>query len=414
MFGHKPSKKNIGRVQNDHHGYFDLAKATLLSNPGKFMQQMIEFDKENIKESTVKKVNHILDHEDFTIEKVKGASSALIAVQKWASAMMKYHELLKIVNPKRAKVIEMNEKLAVVRAMLKEKRAKLAEVEEKMQKLQNEFDEKKAEETKLVNEIEDAMTKLDRANKIIQGLEGEKTKWTETVASLGIQYDFLIGNCLVAAGMVSYAGAFVAQYRTQLEEEWVKKISELGIKVQPGMTMKGLLEDPVLIKTWNAASLPSDNLSIENAIIIFRSRRWPLMIDPQNQANKFIRNLSKDPRICPNGIDVLKINNPQILRNLELCITNGKWVLIENVGEDLDPALEPILLKQVDKSNTLRLGDKQIPYSHDFKFFMTTTIPNPHYSPETTVKVTILNFAITPFGLEEQMLNQFIAQEMPD
>jgi dynein heavy chain, axonemal len=45
---------------------------------------------------------------------------------------------------------------------------------------------------------------------------------------------------------------------------------------------------------------------------------------------------------------------------------------------------------------------------------MTTTIPNPHYSPETTVKVTILNFAITPFGLEEQMLNQFVSQEMPD
>jgi dynein heavy chain len=30
------------------------------------------------------------------------------------------------------------------------------------------------------------------------------------------------------------------------------------------------------------------------------------------------------------------------------------------------------------------------------------------------VKVTVLNFAITPFGLEEQMLNQFISQEMPD
>jgi dynein heavy chain len=45
---------------------------------------------------------------------------------------------------------------------------------------------------------------------------------------------------------------------------------------------------------------------------------------------------------------------------------------------------------------------------------MTTTLPNPHYSPETSVKVTILNFAITPFGLEEQMLNQFVGQEMPE
>jgi len=45
---------------------------------------------------------------------------------------------------------------------------------------------------------------------------------------------------------------------------------------------------------------------------------------------------------------------------------------------------------------------------------MTTTLPNPNYSPETQVKVTLLNFAITPFGLEEQMLYQFVIQEMPE
>jgi dynein heavy chain len=41
-------------------------------------------------------------------------------------------------------------------------------------------------------------------------------------------------------------------------------------------------------------------------------------------------------------------------------------------------------------------------------------LPNPHYSPETQVKISLLNFAITPFGLEEQMLNQLIKLEFPD
>jgi dynein heavy chain len=93
------------------------------------------------------------------------------------------------------------------------------------------------------------------------------------------------------------------------------------------------------------------------------------------------------------------------MKKLERCIQSGKWFLVENVNEELDPSLEPILLKQVAKDGTLRLGDKSIPYDKDFKFFMTTTIPNPHYSPETQVKVTLLNFAITPTGLEEQLLN---------
>jgi hypothetical protein len=48
----------------------------------------------------------------------------------------------------------------------------------------------------------------------------------------------------------------------------------------PGCSMKSVLEDPVLTKTWTANKLPSDNLSIENALIMFRSRRWSLMIDP--------------------------------------------------------------------------------------------------------------------------------------
>jgi len=82
--------------------------------------------------------------------------------------------------------------------------------------------------------------------------------------------------------MIAYSGPFTAKFRTELENEWHGKISQLGIKVSDGVSMKKIMEDPVTTKTWTIAQLPSDSLSIENAIIIFTSRRWPLMIDPQN------------------------------------------------------------------------------------------------------------------------------------
>lgn len=145
--------------------------------------------------------------------------------------------------------------------------------------------------------------------------------------------------------MVAYSGPFTAQYRQQLEAEWFTKIQTLGINIADQITMKEILEDPVQTKTWTAASLPNDNLSIENAIIMFKSRRWPLMIDPQSQANKFIKNLARDPEEAKAGLDTSKMSDPTLLRNLELAIQFGKWFLIENVGEELDPALEPILLK---------------------------------------------------------------------
>lgn len=89
---------------------------------------------------------------------------------------------------------------------------------------------------------------------------------------------------------------------------------------------------------------------------------------------------------------------------------------MENVGTTLDPSLEPILLQQVVKTGTslsITIGDKTLVYNESFRFFMTTTNPNPNYSPETFVKVCIINFAITPQGLEDQMLAVIVAKESP-
>lgn len=48
----------------------------------------------------------------------------------------------------------------------------------------------------------------------------------------------------------------------------------------------GTLGDPVLVRQWNIDGLPTDGFSVDNGIIVFNARRWPLMIDPQGQANK--------------------------------------------------------------------------------------------------------------------------------
>lgn len=146
--------------------------------------------------------------------------------------------------------------------------------------MQAELDRNEAEGARLEAKITDCNTKLSRAGKIIEGLAGEKQRWTETVQELGKEYELLVGNSLIAAGMVAYGGAFTSKFRANLEEQWNKTIVSLGVKIQENCTMMKVLEDPVLTKTWTANSLPSDNLSIENALIMFRSRRWSLMIDP--------------------------------------------------------------------------------------------------------------------------------------
>lgn len=62
----------------------------------------------------------------------------------------------------------------------------------------------------------------------------------------------------------------------------------------------------------------------------------------------------------------------------------------------------------------INLGDSAVPYHEDFLFYITSKLRNPYYTPETAVKVTLLNFAITEDGLIQQLLGVVVAEERPD
>jgi hypothetical protein len=103
------------------------------------------------------------------------------------------------------------------------------------------------------------------------------------------------------------------------------------------------------------------------------------------QANKWVKNMERG-----NKINILKLSDATYLRSLENAIQFGTPVLLENVGEELDPILEPVLQKLTFKQQGveyIRLGDNVIEYSNDFKLYITTRLRNPHYLPEISVKV---------------------------
>ena len=117
-----------------------------------------------------------------------------------------------------------------------------------------------------------------------------------------------------------------------------------------------------------------------------------------------------------NKINVIKLTDANYVRTLENAITFGTPVLLENIGEELDPILEPVLQRSTFKAqgvDYIKLGDNLIEYSNDFKFYITTRLRNPHYLPEISVKVCLLNFMITPQGLEDQLLGLVAATEKP-
>lgn len=117
------------------------------------------------------------------------------------------------------------------------------------------------------------------------------------------------------------------------------------------------------------------------------------------------------------GIKLLKFTDDSYLKHLEAAIGLGTPVMIENVGEELDPAIEPLLQKQITVRGTskyIKIGDTTMEYNDNFLFFMTTKLRNPHYLPEVSTKVTLLNFMITYEGLTDQLLGILVAKEEPE
>jgi dynein heavy chain len=81
------------------------------------------------------------------------------------------------------------------------------------------------------------------------------------------------------------------------------------------------------------------------------------------------------------GFKILKASDDKISNTLEAGVKYGYWIMIEGVNEKLSPELEPILVPKIKtkgKNKTLKFGEKDLEYNNEFKFFMTTTIPNPH------------------------------------
>lgn len=154
------------------------------------------------------------------------------------------------------------------------------------------------------------------------------------------------------------------------------------------------------IQQWKIDNLPDEDFAVDNGIIMDNSDRWPLMLDPQMQGNNWIKTMEKeDLHSVKPTMDAKTMN-----RVLEICIPQGYPIILEDATEEFDPLIEPLLGKQIDKKGqmwTLKLGDTPIEYSRDFRFYVTTKLPKPHYSPEVCVKVTMLNFQVTEKGLTD-------------
>ncbi|XP_075255484.1 dynein axonemal heavy chain 6-like isoform X3 [Convolutriloba macropyga] len=381
----------------------------LLGDPG-FVDQLVALDSNKLPDRVFKNLEKYTRSLDFTPENVKKVSLACMSICNWVLAMESHYRVIKMVQPKQARVKEAKEALSLAEKNLQRKQKSLKLIQDHMKMLQDAYEGmvQKVENLKLEKVL--SHKRIARASLLTDALAGEKDRWISSIAEFEHLLDFVAGDALVCAAGVAFNGAFNASMRNELLNQFKSACVDNGIKLTDGVTLTNGLSQPHEVLKLYSEGLPKDSHSTDNALIIKKNYHFPLIIDPQGQAVKWISQMAGEK------LKKTKLNDPNMLRTLENALRVGDPILIEGFIEEVDPGLTPVLLKQtstVGGQEVVTLGDREVEFNSNFMLYMVTALSNPHYLPTVCIKVNLVNFMVTFEGLQDQLLSTVVQQEKP-
>ena len=357
----------------------------------------------------LKMINTELKEKNKTMNDVFSSCALLLC---WVDAVKMLYDINQIVSPLKKTVQDLKVKKKIKEKELKETTDLLVVLNEELKKL---TDKKKVKEeilSDLTFKVETMERKLSAAERLITDLGEEEVRWSQDMKELKSREKYLEGECMLAAGFLSYFGPFEQDFRARMLTQHDKDLGARGIQVRTDFRLEELLSSEVESAEWNSQGLPLDELSIQNGILTLQSSRYPFCIDPQLQAVEWLKKREgKELKV------IVPSDESTFLRTIEQCIKYGKPLLIENMGEELDPLLDPILLQnfiEVAGKKKLVIGSEEIKFNPGFKLYMTCKLGNPKLTPEIMGKTSVINYSVTFSGLKEQLLNEVVGFEQEE
>jgi dynein heavy chain 1 len=319
-----------------------------------------------------------LNNPDYNFEKVNHASNACGPLVKWAMAQILYADMLKKVEPLREELNSLEKQAETNQKRGDEVKNLISQLEQSIASYKEEYAQLIAQAQAIKTDLENVQAKVDRSIALLKSLVIERERWEATSETFRSQMSTIIGDVLLSAAFIAYGGYFDQHYRQNLFSTWCQHLTLAAIQYRPDIARTEYLSNPDERLRWQANALPSDDLCTENAIMLKRFNRYPLIIDPSGQATEYIMNEFKDKKITKTSF-----LDDSFRKNLESALRFGNPLLVQDV-ENYDPILNPVLNRELRRTGgrvLITLGDQDIDLSPSFVIFLSTRDPTVEFPP---------------------------------
>ncbi|EPR57558.1 dynein heavy chain [Toxoplasma gondii GT1] len=377
-----------------------------------FITKVVNFDCSCVSVATRRCVQtRFIGGGDWDLEKINRASKAAGPLAKWVESSVAFVAISEQVDPLQKEIDVLEVEALKNKEELLQQQELIGQLERKLQQYKKDYAQLISEVQLIQREMEDVQKKCQRSMRLLQNLGSEKGRWLEQSDALRRAGVTFIGDSLLAAAFCAYLGFFEYAHRQRLLDEWQDILKIECIRFCPDLSYVDFLSLPSERLHWVASGLPPDDLSIQNAIILKRFLRYPLVIDPAGQATNFLTQLMAAKKLTKTSF-----TDQNFLKALEAALRFGTTLLVQDV-EKVDPILNSVLNRETHKlggRELITVGDAEIDLSPAFMLFLATRDPTAQFTPDLCSRVTIVNFTLTPSSLVNQCLNLILKSERPD
>ncbi|KAL7421138.1 dynein heavy chain [Cryptotrichosporon argae] len=347
----------------------------------------------------------------FNFDTVNRASRACGPLVQWVIAQVRFSEILDKVAPLRNEVASLEQQAETTKQQARVVEDTVGELVASIARYKEEYALLISETQAIKGEMDRVQGKVDRSMTLLESLSSEQTRWNAGSKTFETEMGTIAGDVLVSAAFLAYSGFFDQHYRNVMRREWTEHLADAGISFKPDLALAEFLSTADERLAWQSNALPADTLCIENAVMLKRYNRYPLIIDPTGQATAFLQNEYKDRKIT-----VTSFLDESFLKNLESALRFGNPLLIQDV-ENLDPILNSVLNRELKRTGgrvLIRIGNQDIDFSPAFTMFLSTRDPSVDFSPDICSRVTFVNFTMTRSSLQTQALDKVLKVERPE